>query len=62
MFSFFKNLTVKTAVKSLICDEVTDKTKLAAFYGSQCITTTTAISRRSLLYFIWLYLVYTDYG
>jgi len=36
MSSSFLNLTVKTALNVLIFDEVTDKTKLAPFYGSRC--------------------------
>jgi len=33
MYHSFQNLTVKTTLKLLIFDEVTDKNKLAAFYG-----------------------------
>jgi len=35
----FQNLTVKkTTLKSVIFDKVTDKTKLAPFYGPRCTT------------------------
>jgi len=36
MYRSFQNRTVKTTLKSLIFDEVTDENMLAPFYGPRC--------------------------
>jgi len=37
MYHSFLNLSVKSTLKSVDFDKVTDKNKLAPFYGSRCI-------------------------
>jgi len=47
----FLNLTVKLHYNLLIFDEVTDKTKLAPFYGSRCSYVTYV--HRFASYWLW---------